>query len=78
MPIYKLREFQNGSQLGETVNVDAENLQVAKKQTLLRASIFADEQHIENELGVVLLKRIKGGVESHPHNLAFLHYLSCA
>jgi hypothetical protein len=60
MPIYIIREFQNGSQLGETVNVDAENLQVAKKQTLLRASIFADEQHIENEVGVVLLKRING------------------
>jgi hypothetical protein len=60
MPIYKLREFQNGSQLGKTVNVDAENLQVAKKKTLLRASIFADELHTENEVGVVLLKRING------------------
>ena len=69
MPIYNLREFQNGSQLVETVKVDAENLQVAKKQTFLRASIFADELHIENEVGVVLLKRMAvfaGSVDQPP------------
>jgi hypothetical protein len=60
MPIYKLRECQNGRQLGETIEIEVENLQVAKKKTLLRSSIFADELHIENEVGDVLLKRING------------------
>jgi len=60
MPIYKLRECQNGRQLGETIEIEVENLQVAKKKTFLRASILADELHIENEVGDVLLKRING------------------
>ena len=58
--MHNIREFQNGRQLGKTVKIDAENINAAKKQNLLRASIFSDEQHIENEVGVVLIIRING------------------
>jgi hypothetical protein len=58
--IFVLREFQNGNQLGNTVKIDAENLKGAKMQATRLLSIFADEQHIENEVGAMLAKRTKG------------------
>ena len=60
MPLYIVREFHNGSPLGEPVAIEAENLPHAKTQTVLRRSLVSDEQHIENEVGELLAQRIKG------------------